>query len=184
MDSFFEDLSALHINVTAPAPTVSDILTKVPVSKPNMQTYFRINPDAAFRLNTYIFKDESNRDEVYFVAPCMQNILAAEAILVELFLGVTRQNNPFLWPIRLPDANGRCNSWHVSARIGANTAMSQWIRLQSEQELGSYKIIPSQGLIPSPVWPNQSFNEILKIAFTGRIIDSEDHAIVRQLRGL
>jgi hypothetical protein len=33
-------------------------------------------------------------------------------------------------------------------------------------------------------WPETPFNEVLETAFKGRVIDSEDHPIVRRLRGL
>ena len=118
-----------------------------------------------------------------FIAPNMQTVLADEATLVKIYTGVTRQN-PFLWPIALPDANGRINSWSDSAHQAAQIATTEWVRLQSEQELGSYKVLQAQGKLPDPVWPNKTFSELLEIAFAGRIIDSEDHAIVRRLRGL
>jgi len=35
-----------------------------------------------------------------------------------------------------------------------------------------------------PVWPKEPFQAFLKLAFAGRIIDSDDHEYVRQLRGI
>ena len=58
MTKFFEDLSALRVDPMATAPTVSEILTKVPVTKPNKHQFFRINPNPDFSLNTFIFRDK------------------------------------------------------------------------------------------------------------------------------
>jgi hypothetical protein len=35
-----------------------------------------------------------------------------------------------------------------------------------------------------PKWPAATFQELVKIAFAGRLIDSADHCVVRRLRGL
>jgi hypothetical protein len=34
-----------------------------------------------------------------------------------------------------------------------------------------------------PVWPEEPFNELLRIAFRDRIISSPDHPVVKRLRG-
>jgi hypothetical protein len=34
-----------------------------------------------------------------------------------------------------------------------------------------------------PVWPEQSFGQLLGIAFKGKLIDRPDHEIVKALRG-
>ena len=35
-----------------------------------------------------------------------------------------------------------------------------------------------------PRWPTATFQEIIEIAFAGRLIDSVDHPVVKRLRGL
>ena len=37
--------------------------------------------------------------------------------------------------------------------------------------------------IPEPVWPTESFEEIVKIAFRDKLIDRPDHPVIKRLRG-
>jgi hypothetical protein len=37
--------------------------------------------------------------------------------------------------------------------------------------------------LPDPEWPEVSFQEILKIAFKDKIIQSIDHPVIQRLRG-
>jgi hypothetical protein len=37
--------------------------------------------------------------------------------------------------------------------------------------------------LPEPEWPETSFEELMQIAFRGRIINSLDHPVIRQLLG-
>ena len=48
-----------------------------------------------------------------------------------------------------------------------------------------YRVTEAEGRLSEPEWPkDKSFNKLLTIAFADRIILSEDHPIVRRLRGL
>ena len=38
--------------------------------------------------------------------------------------------------------------------------------------------------IPDPEWPAAYYQELLRIAFKDRYVDSADHLVVRKLRGL
>jgi len=50
--------------------------------------------------------------------------------------------------------------------------------------LGAYEIFEASGDLPEPVWPDFSFQEILRIAFRERIVDRPDHPLVQRLRGI
>jgi hypothetical protein len=50
--------------------------------------------------------------------------------------------------------------------------------------LGAYEYAAALNGLPDPEWPEITFPEVLRIAFRDRIIDSEDHVVVRRLRGL
>ena len=111
--------------------------------------------------------------------------LAAEAKPVRLYTCLPRVGGGiFLWPVRMPDDTGRDNAWHVSARKAAELGMKSWIRVQANMAMGSYDVMTSDH-IPEPEWPDITFRELLRIAFGGgRMIDSLDHPVVRQLSGL
>ena len=50
-------------------------------------------------------------------------------------------------------------------------------------DLGAYEMYEAGSLMADPVWPEISFQEILRIAFRDRIIDRIDHPVVKRLRG-
>jgi hypothetical protein len=49
--------------------------------------------------------------------------------------------------------------------------------------LGAYDVFEATGPFPEPQWPGIGFEELLRIAFKGRYIDSLDHPVLRRLRG-
>ena len=88
-----------------------------------------------------------------------------------------------MWPVRVPDSDGRRNSWHLSALRAAELATSKWVRVQANMADGKYDVFEATGAIPDPEWPDMSFRDILQLCFDDRFIDSLDHPILKQLRG-
>ena len=63
-------------------------------------------------------------------------------------------------------------------------ASDKWVRVSANMSLGAYEIFTATGEIPEPEWPELSFEEILKIAFKGRYVDSLNHPVVQRLLGI
>ena len=61
--------------------------------------------------------------------------------------------------------------------------MKSWVRVKSNMDLGAYEIFEAAGSIPDPIWPDLSFDAILRIAFKDRVIRDLDHPVVKRLRG-
>jgi len=61
--------------------------------------------------------------------------------------------------------------------------MQRWIRLKANMALGAYEIFEASGTIPDPVWPDLSFQELLRIGFRDRLVDRIDHPVIKRLRG-
>jgi hypothetical protein len=101
-----------------------------------------------------------------------------------LFTAISRQGTIFLWPVKLPTPDGRQNEWHRSAAEAAERALKKWVRVTASMSLGAYEIFEASGDLPEPVWPDYSFQEILKIAFRDRLIDRVDHLLVQRLQGV
>jgi len=50
--------------------------------------------------------------------------------------------------------------------------------------LGAYEMYVAENeKIPDPTWPELSFDEIIRIAFRDRLIDSPEHPVIKRLRG-
>ena len=160
------------------------LLTTVPVRKPNKQDFVRVNQNPAYRLTVGLIELKENR-ETFLVVPAVSRELSeSEFFLATLYLTINRQKVLSIWPVKVPAADGRINEWHASAAAAAERAMDKWIRLAANMSLGAYEISEAIADYGQPEWPNLSFKEILKIAFKNRLIESSDHAVVQQLRGL
>jgi hypothetical protein len=163
---------------------VKKLLTTVPVRKPNKQDFVRVHPEPAFRLTPVAIIEIKEENETYLVTPEIARMLPGEFRNATLFTAITRQNVLHIWPVHLPDPDGRYNPWHQSAAEGAVQAMERWIRLKSNKALGAYEISEALADLPEPEWPTISFQEILQVAFRGRIVDRADHDLIRRLQGL
>jgi len=162
---------------------VKRVLVAVACRKPNRQEFVRVRPGEDWRLETGVFEDKVQR-EVYLVQKDLWSELASEVHPVCLFLAVNRQNDPFLWPCKLPGADGRTNTWNDSMLEAARLAEIRWVRVASNQQAGMYDVYTAAGELAEPTWPELSFPEILRLCFKDRFIQTADHVAVRQLRGL
>lgn len=161
---------------------VKRVLTVIKCRKPNRQEFIRVRPGEQWRLETAVFEDAQNR-ETYLVDPAVRVDLFNETFHCCLFLAINRQNNLFLWPVRLPGRDGRSNPWNDSALAGAQRAERRWIRLAANMPAGLYDTFEASAESSEPEWPDLSMSEILRRAFKDRFIRSLDHPVLKQLRG-
>jgi hypothetical protein len=160
------------------------LLTTVPVRKPNKQDFVRVHPDPAYRLTVGLIELKDNRETFLVLPAVLQELSEAEFFLATLYLTINRQKVLSVWPVKVPATDGRSNDWHTSAAAAAERAMHNWIRLVANMSLGAYEISEAIADYGQPEWPTLPFKEILKIAFKNRLIESSDHAVIQQLRGL
>ena len=161
---------------------VKKALITVPVRKPDRQTFVRVHSDPDYRLETAVLELKEER-ETYLVARELWPELAGDVVPKVLRTAVSRQGVIFLWPIRLPDSDGRLDEWSRSALEGAKRAENHWVKLVGNQSLGAYEVYDATGELPDPEWPEVIFDELLKIAFKDRYIESLDHPVIKRLQG-
>jgi len=156
--------------------------TVIQVRKPGKQDFIRVQPDQDYCLQTALleFKDEG---EIYLVDPTLWNDLAGELVPKALYLTINRQGVIRLWPIRLPDEDGKLDDWNRSALEAAEIGKKRWIRVSSNRSAGMYETFEATGVIAEPEWPDLPFSELLEIAFRGKYITGWDHPALRRLRG-
>ena len=70
-----------------------------------------------------------------------------------------------------------------SALAAAQAAMSRWVRISANRRSAGMTCLRQWGNSHQPEWPELSFQELLRLAFKDRFIDSNNHPILRRLRG-
>ena len=177
------DLSRLRLSQNfAAAIGVKKALLTVPVRKPTRQEFVRVHPDPAFRTQIALIelRDEG---EVYAVEQGLCAELPGEVIPKVLLTTITKQGVVLLWPIRLPGEDGRLDAWNRSALDAADLATKKWVKVVSDRALGAYNVFEATGNLSDPEWPEVSFEELVRVAFKGRVISTLDHPVLRRLRG-
>jgi hypothetical protein len=178
------DLSNLRLSQSfTDTASVKKLLTTVPVRKPNPQDWVRVHPDPQMRENFPLIELKDEREE-YVLAGALVPELVGEFVSKTLYTTVNRQGVVSLWPVRLPDPDGREMEWHRSAREAAAFAMTRWVRCKANRSLGAYEIFQAEACIAEPAWPDLTFQEVIRIAFRDRLITSMDHPVIKRLRGL
>ena len=161
---------------------VKKAILTVPVRKPNRQWFIRVHPGEDWRLQTGVIELSEER-EVYLVDRPLWADLAGEIIPKVLFTAINRQGVVFLWPVRLPDLDGRIDEWNRSALLGAQMAMDRWVSVRADMSLGAYQVFEATGEFGEPSWPDLPFAKLVEIAFKDKFIRSSDHPVLRKLRG-
>lgn len=161
---------------------VKKVLTTVPVGRPPKDRFFRAHPLPSWVFPAWILENKAT-GETYLVSEEVASALGDQVRPVELHAAIDRQNNPFLIPIPLPGPNGVRNRWHESLAQAVERSKSVWLRVSANKDLGGYDIFEATAKLPDPVWPDITMDELLEVAFRGRIITSVDHPIVQERLG-
>ena len=93
----------------------------------------------------------------------------------------TRQKsqNFFFWRVWHTDTDNR---WiHSAHEIAQN--FGKWQRVSSNKGQGEYQQITTEANWPEPQWPDATLEELLLVAFRGKIIDDIEHEVIKTLKG-
>jgi hypothetical protein len=158
------------------------LLTVVPVRKPHSKEWAMAHPSDDYCMIAGIIEDAEG-GQPYIVTPEIAATHPGEIKPVELRLAVSRQGTAFLWKYPTQDPDGRENFWNTSHREAVEAAKNGWVRMISSRSLGAYEVHIAPAIDTEPKWPEQSFQQLLEVAFKGRLIADADHILLRQLRG-
>jgi hypothetical protein len=163
---------------------VKQILSTVIIRKPNKDEFFRVHadPNRNFSAGTLQLKMER---EIYVCDPDVISEVKEDVIAKSFVQCINTAGVTFLWPLKLPSNDGRAlDQWSRSALNAASLAKDKWIKMRSDFSAGGYVAFQAKGDLPDPEWPEETFEEILEIAFRDCYIDNVDHHIIRKLKGL
>jgi len=127
--------------------------------------------------------EDETKGETYIVSEEVASLLGSLIRPVELYTVIDRQNNLFLVPVPLPGSKGVRNSWHESRLQAVIRARSVWLRISSNDATKGYDIYEATASLPEPTWPDITLDELLEIAFRGRILATVDHPVVQEKLG-
>jgi len=161
---------------------VKKILNLVPVGKPTPTQFFRSNPDEDMQFNAMLLAPKGSQ-ESYLMSNSVAEHLSGLIKPVTLVLVIDRQGNLRLVPVPFPGPDGQRNPWHQSLLEALTLAKTDWLRISANMQSGGYDVFQAQATLPSPEWPKHTIDEIVKIAFRGRIINDLDHPVVQDLFG-
>jgi hypothetical protein len=172
---FAQDFSAVAIDAKA--------LTTIRVGKPSKDMWFQTHPDLGYRLPTPVI-ELKDAGELYLVDRALWASLQGEPTFVPKVMvpAITRQGTVFIWPIRLPDADGQIDSWSASAMAAADGARGKWTRMCANREARGYDI-RTAAIGQTPIWPEKTLADLLSIAFKSKVISDAAHPVLRNLRG-
>ena len=182
--SFFENLDQWEVSQDFLEATGVKRKLAVRVGRPPKQQFFRVHSEHS--LVTLLIELDETR-ETYIVAPEMREIVAAEfpesIKHAKLVFVATKPGNYMVWPLKLQSPDGRTNDWYESAIDAAETAQDSWVRLVPNMSGAHYDVLQATAALAEPNWPDETWPEILHVAFKGRVIDIDDHGVLRELRG-
>ena len=89
---------------------VEKVHTIIPVARPPKTAFFQVNPNSSY--DTYILEYERNNYMVYPEVAAQFPELVKPVRLVPV---ITKDGNPYLWPLRLPKDDGCRDTWATSA---------------------------------------------------------------------
>lgn len=161
---------------------VRRIIASCPVRKPHRQEFVRVHVDPEMSIEVALLEFREDR-QTYLVNPELAPELPGEAVAKILYTTGTSHGALMLWPIRLPDEQGRIDDWNAAAHAAAERARSAWVRVAANMGAGTYDVHEASGSIPEPDWPDLSLDKLLELAFRDRFIEAHDHPVLRRLRG-
>ena len=161
---------------------VKKLLTNVFVGKPNKNVFFRTHrsPDMACPVMILEIKQPT---EYYVVTPDVANHCSELVRPTMLHAAIDRQNNVSLISVPLPGETGTRNQWHESLAQAVEHAKNKWIRIAANMSIQGYEISEAQAELPEPEWPEKSIEDLIEIAFRGRILSSTDHPYFNTIMG-
>lgn len=159
-----------------------EIITTILVDKPDKRDFVRFHSGPDYRFSGAMMID-GGEDGWHLVTRSVAQALLDDIVVVTLHLGMTQAGRVFITPVQMPGSDGRRNPWHESRARAVAVAETRWVRIIADMNFGGYRVRDANGHLAEPIWPKESFSDLLKLAFRGRVINTLDHPVVRKLQG-
>ena len=145
--------------------------------------FSRVNPSPQYKYPAVLVIDNENIEEAYLALPALCPLLGSLAKPKIIRLAVDNAGTPRLIAEPIPGPDGRINSWHESTIRAIQAAEETWVRIESNPDASQYVVICAKDEMGTPKWPKQTMDDLVLDCFKDRIIQSEDHPLIRRLEG-
>jgi hypothetical protein len=168
------------------------VLTTCAVGRPPANQYFRVSTDPRLSMREVaLIRHKQDRDVVFFVPPSMVEhpIVRRHIRLFDMFLTCCWPGlNWMLWPVvstASMSVTDKPIQTDVSQRAALALAQTYWVNLTWDSQKRDFVVTTAESnQMIEPEWPReQSLSDFLKLAFSGRVLDTPGHEYVAQLRG-
>jgi hypothetical protein len=184
-ESVFDDIEGLR-KVATLKVSRRVVPINVAVKRPANNVYFRCHPEPKMSLDASVIIGDGGSDDFYFVAPFMLNhaTMLPRQRKVTIAVVYTWPGGAIsLWPV--PNVEETRIACWKSARAAFELSKTQWVQLCWNSDLRDYDVVVAEGIKTDPNWPtDRSFNDLLKLGFADKIINTTEHPYVMRLRGL
>lgn len=142
-----------------------------------------LNMDDIFRCN--LFEDQEGMGSTFYItSPLIASLMPRVIKLYALQIAITNHGDTFIWPLKTHGVEKGNNSWNCSAWNAATIANYKWVKVMSSTLHKQWEILKADDdIYPDPLWPTESYEEILEGAFADKIIKSIDDPVIRKFRG-
>lgn len=171
------DYEQFRVDGSPILPTIVATLT-ILITKPRPQWLIRCHPDRLWRFIAWVLRDGS---DFYIVHPDLMAAVVGLAHRMILIPTITSRGKLFFWPIRLPNDKGRLDEWNTTALKAAEKAISTWLRIAANEQVGDYTVTCVADKVDEPAWPDLTFDQMQELAFPSRIITSLQHPVIQEL---
>jgi hypothetical protein len=173
------DISQLRLPQDYTADNAESVQSTIAVHKPQPLIYFRAHPEWSCPVAML-----EHDDRLFPVlGDALREALEADLKVRIIVPCITRAGDVFLWPLAPLQVTGRGNEWVTSAHRAFMAARKGWIRMRSNMSVRSYDIIRPKKAWEEPSWPDQTFDEMIEMAFADSVISTLDHPVILALQG-
>jgi hypothetical protein len=180
----FNDLDALREQSKVTVRRRSVLVNVFVVKHPANTKYFRCHPEERMSLPGTVVWD-TDQGGCYYITPGMRNhpklITRVRYVTLHTVIQWPEQQ-PIIWPVPVAIEGHDFAVWR-SYRKAAEMARKEWVQMTWNAQTRDFIVEPAEAIAIQPQWPKESFSELLKIAFEGRIVDNDDHPYLYILRG-
>jgi len=172
----FDDIEALRQSNKAAFGGEKEGPVVVTLGKPKKEIYVTFHNDDAFILPAYVWSETDDSRVMYYIANHLWDLEDLQgglrAVILVPWLG--SDGSLGIWAVP--------GSRHDSGQEVLSVGRKGWVRMQTDANERRYRHFLPEKPVPHRDWPDLGFGDMLKRAFGSRVVDSEDHELIRKLR--